>query len=170
MFTVEPRDIQQLSRRTVVWKKTQEQGKHCTDTIYQREEEPRSAMQLVARLPRIMTLRTVSRRCIGRTLSSAQKVDCCFVHIAREGLRSMKAGTYSQEFISGDCPSEQGIRVQKRNVLQLSSTSSSAIAERPRYFDSQNCEVKFLSHPLGDLAERQVLYLYPVGKRVIDFI
>jgi len=61
----------QLSRRTVVWKKTQGQGKHCTDTINQREDEPRSAMQLVARLPRIMTLRTVSRRCIGRTLSSA---------------------------------------------------------------------------------------------------
>jgi len=38
------------------------------------------------------------------------------------------------------------------NTLNTVKTSSSAIAETARrtsYFDSQNCEVEFLSRPLG---------------------
>ena len=41
------------------------------------------------------------------------------------------------------------------------------------YFDLQNCEVEFLSHPFGGLGETQmlhVLHVYVVGRSVVDFL
>ena len=35
---------------------------------------------------------------------------------------------------------------------------------------SKNCEVVFVSHPLGDLEVTYALQLYLIGKHVIDFL
>jgi len=43
-------------------------------------------------------------------------------------------------------------------------------ARRTSYFDSQNCEVEFLSHPFGGLGETYMFHVYVVGRSMVDFL